>query len=298
MSQPPSKRKKDDSYIDSLLRPQSWNDYIGQDRIKKNLGIILEAARKRGEPVDHLLFYGQAVLSNLEPNTVLFIDEAHRLNHMVEEVLYPAMESRKLNIVIGQGISARTISLDLPPFTLIAATTRVNLLSGPLRSRFGATFQLDYYNIDDIEKILERSAKILGVRVHDEAFSTIASSSRATPRVANRLLKRIRDYSEVHNIPVVTSDVVVTTLEMMGVDALGLEPHDKKLLEVLIRQFNGGPAGVGSLAAALNEDRSVLEEVYEPYLIALGLIHRTPGGRIATIRAYEHLNIAPPPRIL
>lgn len=319
----------EDLTIDSLLRPSSWNDYVGQEKAKTNLKIILEAAKKRKESSDHLLFYGQAglgkttlaylvakemganikvtsgpalekmgdlaaVLTNLEKGDMLFIDEAHRLNKVIEEVLYPAMESRKLHLIVGKGPSARMLTLDLPPFTLIAATTRVNLLSNPLRSRFGATFQLDYYENSDIEEIVKRSARILKLKVTPEAVAIIAKASRFTPRVANRLLKRVRDYAEVNSIKEIDEATAKKTLEMLDIDHLGLEPHDRRLLETIIKKFKGGPVGVGTLAAALNDDRGIIEDVYEPYLMRLGLISRTPAGRVATETAYEHIGLSEP----
>ncbi len=319
---------EEDQSIDTLLRPNTWGDYIGQEHIKRNLRIIIDAAMKRGEPVDHLLFYGQAglgkttlarlvahemnsplrttsgpaiektgdlaaILSNLEPSDILFIDEAHRLNRMIEEVLYPAMESRKLHIIIGKGAGARTVSIDLPPFTLIAATTRVNLLSEPLRSRFGAILRLDYYDERDIEKIIVRSAKILGVEITPSAVAILAKASRFTPRVANRLLKRARDYMEVHKKPSIDEATARDTLDMLEIDELGLEVHDRLLLTAIIDKFGGGPVGAATLAAALNEDRGVIEDVYEPYLLKLGLLKRTPAGRVAEAISYKHLNRKP-----
>jgi holliday junction DNA helicase RuvB len=324
----PIDNPEEDQNIDTLLRPTTWSEYIGQEHVKKNLKVIIEAARKRDEPVDHLLFYGQAglgkttlarlvaremssplkttsgpaiektgdlaaVLSNLEANDILFIDEAHRLNRMIEEVLYPAMESRKLHIIIGKGAGARTVSIDLPPFTLIAATTRVNLLSEPLRSRFGAILRLDYYNNKDIELILERSARILGVSMTPEAIAVIAKASRFTPRVANRLLKRARDYIQVKKKAMIDEEAAKQTMEMLDIDKFGLEAHDRQLLAVIIDKFGGGPVGVGTLAAALNEDRGAIEDVYEPYLLKLGLLRRTSAGRVAELSAYEHLGRKP-----
>ncbi len=316
--------KPEDQTIDSILRPSGWEEYIGQDKVKENLKIILQAARQRSEPVDHLLFHGQAglgkttlanlvakemganikittgpaiekmgdlaaVLSNLEPNDILFVDEIHRLNRLVEEVLYPAMESRKLHIIIGKGAGARTLSLDLPPFTLVGATTRVNLLSEPLRSRFGAIFRLDYYNHEDIEKIIDRSAKILGIKIESEALAVLAKASRFTPRIANRLLKRVRDYAEVHGNKIITKEVAEKTLEVLEIDALGLEMYDRLLLQTIIDKYGGGPVGVNTMAATLNEERDTIENVYEPYLIKLGLLKRTPGGRVVETLAFEHL---------
>lgn len=314
----------EDLSIDSALRPSNWDEYIGQDNVKRNLKIILEAAKGRKESTDHLLFYGQAglgkttlanlvaremgvpikittgpaiekmgdlaaILSNLENNDILFVDEIHRLNRLVEEVLYPAMESRKLHIVIGKGAGARTISLDLPNFTLIGATTRVNMLSEPLRSRFGAIFRLDYYGEEDIKAILARSAKILGIKIDDAALGVIARASRFTPRIANRLLKRARDYSEVGGFKVVTEDVAKKTMEALEIDSMGLENHDRLLLNAIIDKFGGGPVGLNTLAASLNEDRDTIENVYEPYLMKLGLLKRTPTGRVVGDLAFEHL---------
>ncbi len=317
-------KREEDAHIDLALRPSNWEDYIGQEKIKKNLRVILDAALKRAESSDHLLFYGQAglgkttlahlvakemganlkvtsgptlekmgdlaaILSNLESGDVLFIDEAHRLNHQIEEVLYPALESRKLHLVIGKGPGARTFSLDLPPFTLIAATTRANLLSGPLRSRFGASFKLDYYTVADIEAILERSAKLLGVTAEPAALTAIAKASRFTPRIANRLLKRARDYAEVHDMTAITEEAARNALEMLEIDELGLEPTDRQLLSIIIEKFNGGPVGIQTLAAALNDDRGIIEDVYEPYLMSIGLLNRTPAGRRVTAEGYKHL---------
>lgn len=325
--------RNDDQAIDVILRPQTWEDYIGQASVKENLRVIIEAARKRGEPIDHLLFYGQAglgkttlaklvskevgaslkttsgpsiekagdlaaILSNLEAKEILFIDEAHRLNRMIEEVLYPAMESRKLHIVIGKGPGARSISLDLPPFTLVAATTRVNLLSAPLRSRFGATFRLDYYSEEDIGEIIKRSASILGVPIELEAVSVLAKASRFTPRIANRLLKRARDYLEVHGGESITGEVAKKTLEMLDIDALGLEAHDRAFLLTIIEKFSGGPVGIGTIAAALNEDRGIIEDVYEPYLIQLGFLKRTASGRVITPSAFRYLGKKAPQHLL
>lgn len=315
-----------DQTIELLLQPKRWEEYIGQSKVKKSLRIILEAAKRRSEPVDHLLFYGQAglgkttlaklvagemgaslritsgpaiekagdlaaILSHLEENEILFIDEAHRLNRMIEEVLYPAMESRKLHIVIGKGPGARSISLDLPPFTLVAATTRVNLLSPPLRSRFGATFKLDYYDESDIEVIIKRSAKILGVSIEPEAIYILARAARFTPRTANRLLKRARDYLEVKGGESITKEVARETLGILEIDSLGLENHDQVYLSTIIQKFNGGPVGVGTIAAALNEDKGIIEDVYEPYLMRLGFLRRTPAGRIVEEAALKHLGL-------
>lgn len=321
--------ENEDPAFDQALRPVAWSDYVGQDKIKKNLKIIIDAARARQESMDHLLFCGQAglgkttlaylvareferplrvtsgpaleragdlaaILTNLEPGEVLFIDEAHRMNRMIEEVLYPAMENRKLHLVVGKGPAARSLSLDLPSFTLIAATTRENLLSGPLRSRFGATFRLDYYVLEDVKKIITRSASILGVTTTNDAIEMLARASRATPRVANRLLRRARDYAEVHNGGAIDAGVVTKTMELLEIDPLGLEPQDRRLLEIIIHKFNGGPVGVNTLAAAMSEERGVIEDIYEPYLMKLGFLQRTPAGRLALAAAYDHLGAKKP----
>jgi len=319
----------DDQAIDVILRPTTWQEYVGQDKVKNQLGVMLEATRKRHDVCDHLLFYGQAglgkttlahlvakelgatlrvtsgpalekvgdlagVLTNLERGDILFIDEAHRLNRMIEEVLYPAMEARKLNLIVGKGPAARSLVLDLPAFTLVAATTRASLLSGPLRSRFGATFKLDYYELADIEAIVKRSASILGIAIKPGAIKILAGASRFTPRVANRLLKRVRDYAQVNGHSVVDETVVKKTLELMEIDQLGLEPYDRRLLETIINKFHGGPVGVGTLAAALNDDKGNIEEVHEPFLMSIGLLARTPAGRVVTEAAYKHLGLETP----
>ena len=284
-------KKEEDIHIDLALRPTAWSDYVGQEKVKKNLRVILDAAKKRGESCDHLLFYGQAglgkttlahlvakemggsfkitsgpalekmgdlaaILSNLEKGEILFIDEAHRLNHQIEEVLYPALESRKLHLIIGKGPGARALSLDLPPFTLVAATTRANLLSGPLRSRFGASFKLDYYEVSDIEAIIKRSAALLGMDIDAGAILVIAKAARFTPRAANRLLKRVRDYAEVNNLKKVDEQSARATLEMLEIDDLGLEPTDSQLLRIVM---------------------------------TVGMLNRTPAGRLVTPEAYKHL---------
>jgi Holliday junction DNA helicase RuvB len=317
---------KDDANIDLTLRPVIWDEYIGQEKIKDNLKVLLGAAKKRNEAADHLLFSGPAglgkttlaylvarelggtvkttsgpalekvgdlaaVLTNLNPGEILFIDEAHRINPMIEEVLYPAMEARKLHLVVGKGPSARTLTLDLPPFTLIAATTRENLLSTPLRSRFGATLRLGYYTVDDIKKILTRSAGILGVATNSEAMDILARASRGTPRVANRLLRRARDFADIHGNSIIDEAAALKTLEMLEVDEVGLEPQDRRLLITIIEKFKGGPVGINTLAAALSEERGVIEDIYEPYLMTLGFLQRSPSGRIVLPAAYRHLKI-------
>lgn len=314
----------EDKFIDSFLQPTTWSDYIGQEKIKKNLDLILRAAKKRNESIDHLLFYGPtglgkttlatlvakeiganlkittgpalqkvgdlvAVLSSLEDKDILFIDECHRINRQIEEVLYSAMDSYKLHLLVGKGLGSRMVSLDLPAFTLVAATTRPNLLSNPLRSRFGAIFQFDYYSLNEIETIIKRSAELMEIKIDPSAVSTLAKVSRFTPRIANRLLKRVRDFVEVNNLKIIDNNAVNETLKFLEIDCLGLEPCERRLLEVIIKKFNNRPVGINTLAAALSEDKGVIEEVYEPYLIKLGLLERTPLGRRATEAAYKHL---------
>lgn len=318
------KSNKDDESLDLTLRPKNWESYVGQDNVKKNIQVIIEAARKRNEPIEHLLFYGgsglgkttlsyiianelktkirtitgptiekvgdlAAILTNLDQGDVLFIDECHRINKLIEEFLYPAMEDFKLHLVLGRGPMARTMDLDLPKFTLIGATTRLALLSAPLRNRFGATFQLNYYNIEDIKKIIERSSKILSIEIEPKAASIIAESSRFTPRVANRLLKRIRDFAQVEGDGIITEKIAKQGLKFLDIDEIGLEPGDRKILEAIIQKFQGGPVGLQSLAAATSEEKDTILDVYEPYLMQLGLIERTPKGRMATKTAYKHL---------
>jgi len=322
----PANNHSDDRNIDSTLRPAAWDEYVGQEKIKGGLRVLLDAAKKRKESADHLLFSGPAglgkttlaylvarelggmirttsgpalekagdlaaILTNLTPYEILFIDEAHRINPMIEEVLYPAMEARKLHLVVGKGPSARTLSLDLPPFTLIAATTRENLLSQPLRSRFGATLRLSYYELEDIKKIVHRSAKLLNIEARPEAIEILARASRGTPRVANRLLKRARDFAEVHGTSVIDEAATRATLEMLDIDEAGLEPNDRKLLITIIEKFNGGPVGINTLAAALAEDRGVIEDIYEPYLMTLGFLQRSSAGRVVLPAAYRHLKM-------
>lgn len=320
------KAKLEDAVFDQALRPQQWDEFIGQEPVKDNLKILIAAARKRSEPIEHVLLYGPpglgktslahlisrelntniritsgpavervgdlaSILTNLLPGDILFIDEAHRLNKLIEEVLYPAMESRTLDIIIGKGPSARTIQLELPPFTLIAATTRIGMLSGPLRSRFGVTFRLDFYSSNDIERILKRSCRLLGVAADDEAVAVTAAASRSTPRVANRLLKRVRDYASVHGDGRITSEAARRALELLEIDSLGLEPTDRRILDTIARKFQGGPVGLSTLAAATAEEEETIEEVYEPFLMQLGFLERTSRGRVATRLAFEHLGL-------
>jgi len=321
----------DTEYLDTTLRPSRWDDYVGQEPIKENLKILLRAAKERNHPPEHILFYGPpglgkttlahliakemgaqmkvtsgpaiekvgdlaSILTNLSAGDILFIDEIHRLNRTIEEILYPAMESGSLDIIIGKGPSARTIQLELPPFTLVAATTRVALLSSPLRSRFsGGTFRLEFYSDEEIKKIVNRSAHILGVTLHDDASHEIAKRSRYTPRTANYFLKRCRDFAQVNKTDL-TKDSVESALKMLGVDEKGLNPSDRAVLETLIGKFNGGPVGLSTLAAALSEEQETIEDVHEPYLLQIGFIERTPRGRQATPHGYTHVGKKAPPR--
>lgn len=316
--------------IDAALRPNRWNDYIGQESIKTNLAILIKAAKARAEPLEHLLFYGPpglgkttlahviasetasqikvtsgpaiervgdlaALLTNLSPGDILFIDEVHRLNRAVEEILYPALESRKIDIIIGKGPGARSIQLELPAFTLIAATTRASLMSSPLRSRFsGGTFRLDYYSIPELKEIMARSAKILGIALDTDAAEIIAMRARATPRIANRLLKRARDWAQVHGISKINADVADKTLNLLKIDSKGLEDTDRKLLTVMIEKFAGGPVGIQTMAAITSEEQATIEEIYEPYLLRIGFIERTPRGRVVARAAWEHFGKKPP----
>ena len=318
---------KEEEIIENTLRPKSWNDYIGQEKVKTNLRVIIEAAKKRGEVgCEHLLFYGgsglgkttlasiaakelggnfritsgtaikktgdlAAILSNLNPGDILFIDEIHRLNKLIEEFLYQAVEDFKIHLVLGKGLMARTMEINLPRFTLMGATTRIALVSSPLRARFGATFQLNYYLQEDLEKIIKRSASLLQITIDNEAVKQIAIASRFTPRVANRLLKRVRDFVQVKgNKNHISNKDVEKALGFLEVDGMGLESGDRKILEVLIEKFGGGPVGLKSLAAATNEEEDTILEIYEPYLLRLGFLQRTPKGRIVSSSAYKHLN--------
>lgn len=316
----------EDEVLDNTLRPKIWAEYIGQEKLKKNLQIIIEAAKQRGETIDHLLFYGNpglgkttlsylvakemaanirttsgpaieragdlaSVLTNLEEGDVLFIDECHRINNLVEEYLYPAMEDFKLNLILGKGPMAQTMELKLPHFTLIGATTRLALLSSPLRNRFGATFQVDFYQPSDIEKIIEHSSKILETEIEPAAIKIIACSSRFTPRVANRLLKRVRDFAQVEGQGIITEKIAKSALNFLEIDELGLEPGDRKIIETIINKFSGGPVGLKTLAAATSEEEDTILDIYEPYLMQLGFIERTAKGRTATKAAYRHLGI-------
>ncbi|MFH1060924.1 MAG: Holliday junction branch migration DNA helicase RuvB [Pseudomonadota bacterium] len=317
----------EDQGLDTL-RPQRLADYIGQEEAKANLSVFITAARQRGEALDHVLLHGHpglgkttlahilanelevnlvstsgpvmeragdlaAILTNLEPRDVLFVDEIHRLNHVVEETLYPALEDFRLDLVIGQGPSARTVKLDLNPFTLVGATTRAGLLTPPLRDRFGVQVRVDFYTADELAVIVTRSARILGLTIAPEGAREIAKRSRATPRVANRLLKRVRDFAQVQGDGRVDRELADYALGRLGVDQAGLDRLDRELLSTIIEKFDGGPVGLGNLAAAVGEEAQTLEEVYEPYLIQQGFLKRTPQGRVATSRAYEHLGLVP-----
>ena len=317
-----------DQALDLTLRPQRLAEYIGQAKIKENLGIFIEAAKKRNETIEHVLLYGApglgkttlahvianelssnirvtsgpaiektgdlaAILTNLQEGDILFIDEIHRLNRGVEEILYPAMEDYALDIVIGKGPSARTLRIDLPRFTIIGATTKASMLTAPLRDRFGMTYHLNFYEHEDVEKIIERSARILNIPVEAEMSKEIAKRSRRTPRVANRLLKRVRDYCEVKGDGIISNQHCYAAFDMLEVDENGLDSVDRKILEMIIDKFKGGPVGLSTIAAATGEDVATIEDVYEPYLIQLGFLDRTPRGRVATDIAYGHLGRSP-----
>ena len=319
-------RKFEEDQFDKNLRPEKLKYYIGQQKTKEKLDIFIEAAKKRGDALDHVLLYGPpglgkttlatiianelnvnihktsgpaierpgdlaSILTNLQDNDVLFIDEIHRLNMMVEEVLYPALEDFSLDIIIGKGPSARSVRLDLNPFTMVGATTRAGLISSPLRDRFGVINRLEFYEIDELTKIIKRSARILDIEIHDDGAHEIAKRSRGTPRISNRLLKRVRDYAEVKAEGIISEEVVDQALQLLEIDEKGLDSIDHKLLEVIIKKFDGGPVGLNTLAAAISEETETIEDVYEPYLLQMGFLERTPRGRVATAAAYRHLGI-------
>lgn len=318
--------QEEDQRIERTLRPQSFDQYIGQSKAKENLKVYIEAARQRGDVLDHVLFYGPpglgkttlagiianemqvhlkvtsgpaiekpgeiaAILNNLQEGDVLFVDEIHRLNRQVEEVLYPAMEDYAIDIVIGKGAAARSIRLELPKFTLVGATTRAGLLTAPLRDRFGVIHHLEFYTGEELVEIVKRSAQILDVRIDNEGAAEIARRSRGTPRLANRLLKRVRDFAQVQYDGDITKKIAAKALDLLEVDTLGLDITDRNLLKTIIEKFGGGPVGLSTLAAALGEDTGTIEDVYEPYLIKNGLLMRTPSGRVATQKSFEHFGI-------
>jgi Holliday junction DNA helicase RuvB len=322
-------RLESDRGLDETLRPRTLDEFVGHDDLRANLRVFIRAARDRGEALDHALFYGPpglgktalaqiisgemgvshrsssgpvleragdlaAILTNLDPGEVLFIDEIHRLNPVVEEILYPAMEDFKLDLVIGQGPSARTVKIDLPRFTLVGATTRAGLLTSPLRDRFGYIARLRYYPPEDLVQILERSARILEIPMKSEAATELARRSRGTPRIANRLLRRVRDFAEVEGDGEITPAIARHALERLEVDEAGFHRMDRELLLTLIRKYGGGPVGIDTLAAATGEDRGTIEDIYEPYLIQEGFLDRTARGRVATSRAFEHFGLKPP----
>ncbi|MFR4978145.1 MAG: Holliday junction branch migration DNA helicase RuvB [Butyricicoccus sp.] len=324
-----SSRQMQEDETESSLRPKSMEDYIGQSKVKENLQVFIEAAKQRGEPLDHTLLYGPpglgkttlaniiaaemgvnirvtsgpaiekagdlaAILTNLAKNDILFIDEIHRLNRSVEEILYPAMEDYALDIIIGKGPSARSIRLDLPRFTLIGATTRAGQMTSPLRDRFGVMLRLELYSPDDLEKIVTRSAGILGVHSRYDGAYEIARRSRGTPRIANRLLRRVRDFAQVKGDGIITKEMADLALQALEIDALGLDNIDRRMLTSIILNYNGGPVGLETLAATIGEEAVTLEDVYEPYLMQIGFLNRTPRGRCATFRAYDHLKLETP----
>jgi Holliday junction DNA helicase RuvB len=322
-------RVDDDAQYEAGLRPRTLNDYIGQDRVRENLEVSIAAARQRGEALDHVLLYGPpglgkttlacvianelgvsikstagpviekagelaAMLTNLQEREVLFIDEIHRMAPAIEEILYPAMEDYEIDIMIGQGPGARSVKIPIPRFTLVGATTRTGLLTSPLRARFGIVHRLDFYGERDIHEIVRRSARILNVPIDDEAAREIARRSRGTPRVANRLLRRVRDYAQVRADGSVSGEIARKALQLLEVDEHGFDEIDRRLLKTIIDKFGGGPVGVGSLAAAMSEERDAIEEIYEPFLIQIGFLDRTPRGRVATARAYEYFGLSSP----
>lgn len=320
---------EEDIKIEGSLRPQQLTDYIGQSKIKENLKIYIEAAKQRNDPLDHVLFYGPpglgkttlagiianemgvnmkvtsgpaiekpgemaAILNNLQEGDLLFVDEIHRLNRQVEEVLYPAMEDYAIDIMIGKGQAARSIRLDLPKFTLVGATTRAGLLTAPLRDRFGIIHRLEFYTVEELQMIIMQSAKVLGAPIEPEGAREMARRSRGTPRLANRILKRVRDFAQVKYDGIITEDIAVTALNLMDVDPMGLDHIDRNMLLTMIHKFSGGPVGLDTLAASIGEDAGTIEDVYEPYLLKNGFINRTPRGRVVTDFAYRHLGLEIP----
>ncbi|MBQ3493873.1 MAG: Holliday junction branch migration DNA helicase RuvB [Clostridia bacterium] len=319
-----STKNASEAEIENSLRPRAMSEYVGQDKIKQTLEVYIKAAKQRNDSLDHVLLYGPpglgkttlshiiaselgsqikitsgpaiehaadlaAIVTNLNKGDVLFIDEIHRLNKSVEEILYPAMEDFALDFIVGKGPSARNMRLKIQPFTLIGATTRAGMLTGPLRDRFGVICRLEMYKVDDLKVIINRSAKILNIKIEDDACTEIARRSRGTPRLANRMLKRVRDFAEVVGQGVITKEIAERSLELMEIDKLGLDFVDRRILSAIIKKFNGGPVGLDTLSASTGEDGVTIEDVYEPYLLQLGFIARTPRGRVAMPRAYEHL---------
>ena len=316
----------EEEQFEMSLRPSNFDEYIGQEKIKKNLNILIEAAKKRGESIEHVLLFGSpglgkttlshiiakemgagikttsgpaiervadlgSIITNLNDGDILFIDEIHRLSKVVEEVLYPAMEDGVLDIIVGKGPSARTIQLELPKFTLIGATTRLGMLSAPLRNRFGVIYRLEFYTDEEIGQIVERSSRILNIDIDKTGSQSIAKCSRSTPRIANRLLKRVRDLAQINEQKIIDDKISKQALDMLDIDHIGLEPADRELLMTMIEKFNGGPVGVQTVAAAFSEEPQTVEEVYEPYLMKRGFLERTPRGRVVTKAAYEHLGL-------
>ncbi len=318
--------QQDDKINENGLRPRSLSEYVGQEDLKRGLSLFIKAAKQRNEPLDHCLLHGHpglgkttlahiiarelgvgirctsgpvierpgdlaAILTNLQPGEVLFIDEIHRLSPSVEEILYPAMEDFQLDLIIGQGPSARTIKIDLPRFTMVGATTRAGLLSPPLRDRFGVLLRVDFYTVGQLKEIVTRSASVLGIKIEDDGAKEIARRSRGTPRIANRLLRRVRDYAEVEARGIITRNVADRALRMLEVDEKGLDRMDRQILSIIIKRFGGGPVGLDTIAVSVGEESNTIEEVYEPFLVQEGFLHRTPRGRMATDKAYQHLGL-------